>query len=382
MLKTLVSITDDKGVWSAQLARKAGLSERLEGMSIMNAGRLVEPLLAYARLTGNSEAERLAVLYARQGLSTGFDSEGRFTPIAQSSGHIHSITSTLSGIADYATHRGDMAMLAACEKILRHGVPEYFSSWGWGEEVMPEHPAYVTGRGEINQTGDVIRTALLLGEAVDPDWFELAERYLRSMVLPTQHREAEMLRFLRDNPTPKDDSERNVLRRSIGGFSMQLPNDRMRKGDWPISTLDITSGAVHALCESVRHMLQSSEKTTRLNLLFSCANDQFEIRSHLPLEGRIEFLSKGGGILKIRIPPWVNQGSVRLTIRREPATPRREGAYLVVHGLRAGDQGELQFDVPCRMEREIVDDTEYTTKWVGNQIVEIAPRGKVSPLPF
>jgi hypothetical protein len=29
-----------------------------------------------------------------------------------------------------------------------------------------------------------------------------------------------------------------------------------------------------------------------------------------------------------------------------------------------------------------VDGTAYTTTWVGNQIINIQPRGSVSPLPF
>lgn len=54
--------------------------------------------------------------------------------------------------------------------------------------------------------------------------------------------------------------------RSIGGFAMQRPNDRMREGDWPVSTLDITSGAVHAMSECYRLRTVADGKEYPVNL--------------------------------------------------------------------------------------------------------------------
>jgi len=50
--------------------------------------------------------------------------------------------------------------------------------------------------------------------------------------------------------------------------------------------------------------------------------------------------------------------------------------------MKPGDTGSLRFAEPCRRETEMVDGTEYTTTWVGSQIIDIQPRGEVSPLPF
>lgn len=382
MLQSLASMTDPDGRWSPELAYQHGFAKRLEGVSIMNASRLVDALMKYHRLTRSELALKLAAGYARQGLKTGFTEDGHFTPMDRSSGHIHSITSSLSGIIDFAIFSGDQKMLEHCRRILRVGVPKYFSSWGWGDEVMPEHPANVIGRGEINQTGDIIRAALLLGAAVDPAYYDLAERYLRSMVLPTQHREPELSRILKDAPSPANDSQRNVLRRSIGGYAMQLPNDRMRPGDWPISTLDITSGAVHAMSECWKSMIQSTGAVTRVNLLFDCRNSDFEIFSRLPLCGQINFIARGTNDLMIRIPPWVDAKSLRLMVNRETRAVQQKSGYLLIDGLQPGAQGVMTFDIPYKVEKETVDGTEYTTTWAGNQLLNILPRGTESPLPF
>ncbi|MCU0962040.1 MAG: LamG domain-containing protein [Pirellulaceae bacterium] len=384
MLVTLDGLTDSEGRWSARLAGERGMADRCYGLAVSNSARMVDPLLAYHACTNDPLAMKLASLYARQGLSTLFTPEGKFAPMEQSSGHVHSITSSLSGITAYAVDAGDAELLAQCRRIVDVGVPEYFSSWGWGDEVYPEHPADVVSRGEINQTGDVVRTAVLLGAAGYPDYYDLAERYVRSMLLPTQHRLPELREFLRDHDAPADDSQRDTVRRSIGGYAMQLPNDRMREGDWPVSTLDITSGAVHALSECYRQRSVVEGNTCTVNLLFDYSDDRIEIRSQLPWRGDIALSVKRDlDRVRVRIPPWVDRDTLLLSMESGSAarwTPA--GSYADITGLREGERVTLQFAVPARVEREIVDGTEYTTTWIGNQLIRIEPRGTVSPLPF
>ena len=382
MLETLDRLTDDSGRWSPELAADLGMGDRCWGLSVPNAARMVDPLLAVHRLTGGPIALRLAEAYARAGLAEVFTAEGRFAPMDRSSGHVHSITSSLSGMTEFALLTGDAEMPAACRRIMDVGVPEYFSSWGWGDEVFPEHPADEVSRGEINQTGDVIRTALLLGEAGEARYYELAERLLRSMLLPTQHREEELRRFLRDNEHPTRDAERDVIARSVGGYSMQLPNDRMAEGDWPIQTQDITSGAVHALAECRRHRTTFREGTVSVNLLLDYEGEAVSLRSALPLVGRIAFTAHQDLRLRVRVPDWVDAATLRATVDGGEHVVALEAGYADLGPLQAGSQGELTFAVPCKVERETVDGVTYTTMWVGNQLVDIRPRGTVSPLPF
>jgi hypothetical protein len=382
MLVTLDKLTDAEGHWSIERASALGMKERCEGMHTVNAARLIDPLLAYHAHTGDPLAMKLAGLYARAALKEVYLPDGRFAPFEQSTGHIHSLTSALSGITAYAVVTKDSEMLVQCRKIFDNGVPEYFSSWGWGDEVMPAHPANVVSRGEMNQTGDVIRTAIILGNAVDPNYFDLAERYVRSMVLPTQHRVEEMRGYLTDSPEPKGDFQRDVLKRSIGGWAMQLPNDRMREGDWPLVTIDITSGAIHSLAECYRHCLATDGDVVRVNMLFDAENDDVAIRSALPTAGRVSFEAKSDTTLHMRIPEWVKESTVQLSIDGKPRPVAMDGAYARIGALQAGQKGELTFALPCKIERETVDGTEYTTAWIGNQIIAISPRGAVSPLPF
>ncbi len=381
MLISLDNMTDNKGKWSNELTKKNYFSIT-GGIMADNQARMVDPLLAYYAATNDELALKLAGMYARVGLNTLYDNEGRFTPYGQSSGHIHSITSSLSGITRYAILKNDKEMIAKCVRIIEKGVPEYFSSWGWGDEVMPAHPANVISQGEINQTGDVIRTALYLGATGYTKYYELAEQYLRSMLLPSQLWEDDLNVFLRETINPKDDSEKDVLSRSLGGYGFPLPNARMRSAEYPVETQDITSGAVHALAECWEHKLVSENNQCKLNLLFDGTNDDFDIKSYLPKEGLIEFTAKTNKMLLIRMPMWVNNKSIKLSINGKDRQPVIEHGYLKVAGLATGDKGSVIFDIPCKIEEETVDGSVYKTTWIGNQIIDITPRGELSPLPF
>ena len=383
MLETLDRLADGEGRWSVKRIEELGMKGRCFGVCVPNATRLVDALLAYYDCTQDPLAMKLAGLYAKRGLEEMYLPDGRFAPMLQSSGHVHSITSSLSGIAAYAARTQDHAMLEACCRIMDVGVPEYFSSWGWGDEVFPEHPADEISRGEINQTGDVMRTALILGANGFPRYFELAERYLRSMMLPTQHREDELRRYLKDKPEPADDSERDVLNRTIGGYAMQLPNDRMRKGDWPLSTLDITSGAVHAMSECYRHRVDVVDGICTVNLLFDSENDAVAIQSGLPFQGSIRFTArKPLQDLRVALPGWLRSETLHANVNGSERDVSVHDGYIELGALQRDETGTLAFDIPCREETETVDGTEYTTTWAGSQIIEILPRGEVSPLPF
>ena len=62
--------------------------------------------------------------------------------------------------------------------------------------------------------------------------------------------------------------------------------------------------------------------------------------------------------------------------------PPEPNGYLHVGDLKKGHVGTIWFDVPQRVEREQLEDGLYTVTWWGNQVIDISPRGEVSPIPF
>ncbi len=112
------------------------------------------------------------------------------------------------------------------------------------------------------------------------------------------------------------------------------------------------------------------------------AGEDVAIESGLPLDGRIAFEMRRAGMLRVRIPEWCDGASVQVDVNGVAFKGEVTDGYIALSGLAAGASGEVRFPVACKMEKETVDSMEYTTTWVCNQIVDIQPRGVVSPLPF
>lgn len=384
VLAALEKATDDDGHLSSEKAKQAGSQATLLGVGndATTCGRLVEPLVEYSGFTGEPRALRLAGRYARATLKSTFDSEGHFREVPSSGGHIHSITSSLCGILRYAIAAKDEAMLQQGRRILDVGVAQYASSWGWVDEVMPKHPANEIGRGEINQVGDVIRAALVLGSTGRPEYYELAERYLRSTLLPVQHRAEELGSFLKPTLSPKGDWQRDVPARVVGGYAMFLPNARVKPGAWPLTTPDIISGAVHALCAAWQERCRVGADAVRVNLLMDYSGPELVVHSGLPLRGRLELKILGEKRVFVRVPSWVDTGALRVDIDGKTQNCPIENGYVKIESGKARTTAVVEFPLACKVQEEVVDGTRYTTCWVGGQLIEILPRGTVSPLPF
>jgi hypothetical protein len=382
MIARMTQFTSPDGAISMELAKKVGIGDRLVGVgpNAVTNGRAVGALVEYYKATGSKAALKLADLWARGTLKRSFAESGEFKPQPnpESTGHIHSLTSSLSGIAMYAAETKDAEMLDWCARILDVGVPPYSSSWGWMVEGMHGDRF----KGEMNQTGDVIRTALTLARAGQRKYFELAERWCRNMLLHAQHREEELMQYMVEIPNPPSDRERDVLSRNIGGYGIKLPNARMQKGHWCLSTLDITSGVVHALCECWRSRAEVNENAVRIDLLFDYNDDDIELKSSLPLVGKLRFFKKSDKDLYVRVPEWVDTKTLRVEIQGTTVkNPAIRDGYLHVTSKK-GSIGTVWFDVPRRVEREKLEDGVYTVTWWGNQVIDIVPRGEVSPIPF
>jgi len=86
--------------------------------------------------------------------------------------------------------------------------------------------------------------------------------------------------------------------------------------------------------------------------------------------------------LLIRLPDWVDTGTLQLTVGGESQPAVVEGGYVKIAGRGHTTDGTLRFLVPRKVQEETVDGLRYTTTWAAYQIVEILPWGSVSPLPF
>ncbi len=163
-------------------------------------------------------------------------------------------------------------------------------------------------RGEVNNTGDIVETALILGRWGYTECYEDAERILRGHLLPSQVRDVS---FIVDPPNPRgEDGKRAVAQRHIGAFGFPAPYGHEPIGCPRVSfNMDIVGGAVVSLCEAYQHVTRFDKAGHWVNLLFDHDTPHIHVQSPYT-HSHLRVRTKRSGPLFIRIPSWVEKEKV------------------------------------------------------------------------
>ena len=386
LLDTLLAITGDGGLYRAdRIAAEPLLNgvlpfadHRVIGAfyqsCTQNRGRLIMALTQAYQALGDPRALELAQRFVRLVRAEAFAEDGHLTHFAGN--HTHSITGTVHGLADWGLLAGDLDTLDHARRVMEVGLPPTCSSCGWSiegawREVIP-------GRGEVNNTGDMVQAALILGRAGWPRFFESAERMIRSHVLPSQWRIGQP--YLRPADDPKNPPPR-VPDGEDGGWGCPAVNDRYGRSRFGV--LDITQGGIQCLWAAIREGIIEDHFGMAVNLLFSNQAPELQVDSGLPERGRLRIATRrtdrAPAALRIRRPSWLDAG--RLDVRRDgvPERPRLSDHWLIVPAAGAGTV-EVTFPVPRGAGTEWVNHRPFHVVFDGDQVVAMDPKGECAPM--
>lgn len=315
-----------------------------DGAFITGIARAIGPLVKYARWCGSPAALQLATRIKDHAIATVFTADGSFD-VDRFGTHTHSTTSVMSSLAQFADATGDSETLGRVQEFYDHGLSAIRDPIGWSIESC--RPDADPDRGEVNNTGDIVETALILGRMVDPRYFGHAELILRSHLLPSQLRD---ISFIPDSPaSPEHDGVRAVATRLRGAFGFPAPY-----GHRPLDArsvdfnLDIVGGVVASLCEVVRESVSFDTRTgpeCRINLLFDCQTDAVRVNSRRP-EGGVVVEVRRPGRLLVRVPEWVEPSGVQIFGTED--VPAFDGNYLTFAPLPAETQLEIRYPLVAR----------------------------------
>ena len=289
------------------------------GTFIQRLARAIGPLVKYYRATGYGPALQLALALKEKSLRDHFLADGRFT-LQRFGTHVHSITCAMSSLAQLADLLQDAPLLHRVKAFYDAGLWELRDSIGWSIEVAAREGN--SGRGEANNTGDILETALILGQWGYAEYYADAERILRGHLLPSQLRDVSFI-VEPDNPDGRD-GRTCVADRLRGAFGFPAPYGHEPEGIWALDkprigfNLDIVGGVVGSLCAAYRHVTRFDRAGHWVNLFFDHQTDAIEIQSpytHSQLGVRL----KKPGPLHVRVPPYL-------------AAEGLAGASLATHG--------------------------------------------------
>jgi hypothetical protein len=188
------SIADIDSYWNEDDGWDRATLEGTYGLEVIEWGgpfitgiaRAIGPLVKYFQVTGSPAARALIDRLAAKTVADYFTEDGAFD-YARWGSHTHSTTCVMSSLAQLAALDGNDALLERVAIFYDNGLRFISDQLGWSiEKCSPDANA---DRGEANNTGDILETALILGQRKNPKYFQDAERILRGHLLPSQLRD-------------------------------------------------------------------------------------------------------------------------------------------------------------------------------------------------
>jgi hypothetical protein len=329
------------------------------------SGRILRALLEYYRDSGDSLALQLAETMARVNARECFERDGTWT--AAAGNHIHSITGMIAGLIELGLYLRDAELLEAGRKAFDHGLQPYRSEFGWVQEFRGTSHE----RGEANNTGDILQSAVLLARHLDASYWADAEKILRNHLIVSQYREPS---WFDDSGGPPDTPQqvyRRVVQRALGGFCFSSPADFKSHQDdrAPINT-DLVGGAIHSLCEAHEAGVDDTGRELRVNLLLSRNLPACRIESHLPT-GAVDISLKQPRVVLVRIPRDTDENGLRLRIDGQSVRPIRIGPYLRLTERPLEHHARVEIPPLERSATEVLNGTEYEVHWKGETVLAV-----------
>jgi hypothetical protein len=348
----------DRGWDRDYLERTLGLQiiEFDSGPFITGPARAIGPLVKYYQATGYGPALELAQMLKDKAIAEYFTADGGYDP-ATFGTHTHSTTCVMSSLAQLADATGDAALLARVKAFYDHGLRAIRDPLGW--VIENSRPAAHPDRGEVNNTGDILETALILGAWGYPEYYGDAERILRGHLLPSQLRD---ISFIAPPPNAgATDGTRDVARRHRGAFGFPAPYGHEPVGMDHISfNMDIVGGAVGSLCAAYRHIARRDPDGHRVNLLFDHETDDLKAESPYA-HAQLRVIVKRPAPLFVRLPAWARPETIRIPGLAAP--PQIAAGYLTIPDPPANQALFIEFPLP---EAEIV--LEHRTRQIRTRL--------------
>ena len=355
-----------------------GWSPNLQG----SEGRLIEPLLWMHQLTGDDLALEMAGRFAKFHLEHSTRPDGDFYSGENLAGHNHSYMGTLRGLLYFGLVTGKHEYVDAVAKTYQKAIPRIVKQSGF-----TTHDLHRDHGGDTSSAADVVQIALWLGihqgysECLDD-----VQRLVLSRILPSQITETPSLKPKRADRTPGTmvlpdkhfaflDYPEHVDQMIIGA----LGGIYGRAHGGKLCVTDVTSTVLSVLVDVYQHIVVEDEGELRINFHLDYESDSLRLSSVRKDRAHVSIDVKIKKHVLLRVPDWVPEDSIQLTVNGQQAPLDWEGRFLRVRQDSLPANIELVYDLPITKTREKVDGTKYNITWRGDEIVGICPNTSFYP---
>lgn len=323
---------------------------------------------------------------------------------AQFNGHTHAYTQCLMGLLTYAQATND----ARVKQFVRDGY-EHMRSFGI---------ARIGLFGEGCTTGDMTWLALALSAVGVGDYWDDADAYVRNHLAELQITDAARMRAAvaqmpegrgkNDTTTgpydPATESNENAIERCLGTFMSDSTHPALIPEHNLLYTICCTGNCTPALYFAWHAIVQCDGGHARVNLLLNRASPWLDVESYLPYDGKVVIRNKTAMSAAVRIPGYVDTGTVNATVNGRTRAAVWIGRYVVFDALQPDDTVAVAFPLETTTEsytlkwkqdefwKECTDPgpdwkpldppAQYTFTMRGNTVLDVAPRDSGKGLPL
>lgn len=330
-------------------------------------GRMLEGLIWFYEQTNNAAAKRLADRVALWHFNNTTQADGTINPTCRAD-HTHSYLGTLRGLLLYGRLTNQPEYIKRVADAYRVNVPRIMKPSGY-----MSHNMVVESFGETTSPGDVAQLALWLYEDGYEEFVDDAETIVRARILPSQIRSTPpLVPFSCAN----GDMHVNLDERIIGGYGGCTVFPHAGK----ISVVDVSAADIHSLVDIYNHIAIPKDDTIEVLCHLDVENEHVKVTTEEHESQRTLRISlKKDKYLALRIPLWLDAGSIRFSVNDQVINPVIENHFALINLPTQESVATIHYELPKKKTTEVDLGVEYTIYWQGNNIVGVSPNQDFYP---
>lgn len=247
--------------------------------------------------------------------------------------HVHSTTSTLSGIAMLGDLLGDHSILERVKVFLDNGYYQIaLKDIGW----CTENKLRTDLIGEANDAAELMEACICLGNAGYEEYYARAEKALRCHILPMQLLDTH---FLPDAPD-EDDARNRFASRLKGACGQPSPYGHEYEPDTALNyggmlqfNWDNLAGVISGLCFAWNYRVTYHNNLASVNLLFDYSDEKIKVKSPYGNDGICEITLESAGPVRLRLSDLTDRERLSRELTEEGVDWVIDRSWLYLYNL-------------------------------------------------
>lgn len=338
-------------------------------------GRYIGALVRLYRIWPNSEVLEQAIRLKDTCFKVHLREDGSFDGETFAE-HVHSTTSTLSGIAMLGDLLKDESILKRVKAFLDNGYYDIaLKDIGWSTE----HHLRNDLTGETNNACELMEACICLGKAGFSEYYARAEKALRCHILPMQLLDTSFL--------PNDPSDDPVMdhfaSKMVGAYGTPCPYGHEYEPDTECNygynlcyNWDNLGGAVSGLCWAYHHNVTYFENIASINLLFEQKDNNMHFVSPYQNDGVAEIKLKKEMDVRIRLSELTDYKALHQDLDKHQINHYIDQNWLYLFGLKVGETVRIAMNYICETREYDYKKHHFVFRFEGDHVISAESKGK------